>query len=252
VKVRRHLAAPFLSTAGGRRLLKHLGIVFGATLAGYLVAAFWLYPAPLFTTTVAVPRVLELTGGEAQRRLARDGFRVKFAGEMSHPKLPVGTVVWQDPAPLSSSGPGALVQLYTSSGPAQVVIPDVVGLDGPLAGRILTAAGFSIRSTDSVSAPSERGAALATRPSAGVAVAPGTAVVLVVSAGPASTAIPDVTGMTTSRARDALFKIGLSVGRVTAQVAAGKVPGTVITQRPAAGALAAKDGRVDLIVAKAP
>jgi serine/threonine-protein kinase len=128
----------------------------------------------------------------------------------------------------------------------------VVGLDGPLAGRILTAAGFSIRSTDSVSAPSERGAALATRPSAGVAVAPGTAVVLVVSAGPASTAIPDVTGMTTSRARDALFKIGLSVGRVTAQVAAGKVPGTVITQRPAAGALAAKDGRVDLIVAKAP
>lgn len=252
MRVPRHIGAPFLSTAGGRRLLKHLGIVFGATLAGYLVAAFWLYPAPLFTGVQVVPRVLELTGGEAQRRLLKDGFRVKFSGEMPHPKLPVGTVVWQDPPPSSAYGSGALVQLYTSSGPAQIVIPDVVGLDAALAGRILTAAGFSIKSTDSVASPTDRGAALATRPAAGVAVAPNTAVTLVVSAGPASTAIPDVTGMTTSRARDALFKIGLSVGRVTPQVAAGKVPGTVIAQRPNAGALAAKDGRVDLIIAKAP
>mgnify|MGYP001552555005 FL=1 len=252
MRVPRHVAAPFLSTAGGRRLLKHLGIVFAATLAGYLVAALWLYPAPLFTSDLVVPRVLELSGGEAQRRLIKDGFRVKFAGTMPHPKLPIGAIVWQDPPPLTAFGEGALVQLYTSSGPAQAAIPDVVGLDGPLASQVLNAGGLVVKSVDSVSAPTERGSALATRPAAGIAVAPGTGLVLVVSAGPASTSIPDVTGLTTARARDALFKVGLSVGRVTPQVAAGKVPGTVIGQRPAAGAMAAKDGRIDLIVAKAP
>ncbi|HSC58508.1 MAG TPA: PASTA domain-containing protein [Gemmatimonadales bacterium] len=252
MRVPRHMAAPFLSTAGGRRLLKHLGIVFGSTVAGYLVAALWLYPAPLFTSDLTVPRVLELTGGEAQRRLIKEGFRVKFAGTMPHPKLPIGEIVWQDPPPLTAYGQGAMVQLYTSSGPAQAAIPDVVGLDGALATRVLNAGGFTIKSVDSVSASSERGSALATRPAAGVALAPGASVVLVVSAGPASTSIPDVTGLSSARARDALFKVGLSVGRVTPQVAAGKVPGTVIGQRPAAGALAAKDGRVDLIVAKAP
>ncbi|MGH7734868.1 MAG: PASTA domain-containing protein, partial [Gemmatimonadales bacterium] len=113
MRVPRHMAAPFLSTAGGRRLLKHLGIVFASTLAGYLVAALWLYPAPLFTSDLVVPRVLELTGGEAQRRLLKDGFRVKFAGTMPHPKLPIGAVVWQDPPPLTAFGEGAVVQLYT-------------------------------------------------------------------------------------------------------------------------------------------
>ena len=252
MRVPRHMAAPFLSTTGGRRLLKHLGIVFAATLAGYLVAAFWLYPAPLFTSNQVVPRVLELTGGEAQRRLIKEGFRVKFTGTMPHPKLPVGAVVWQDPPPLTAYGEGAMVQLYTSSGPAASVIPDVVGLDGTLATRTLNAGGFQVKSVDSVSSPSERGSALATRPSAGVAVAPGTSLVLVVSAGPANTSIPDVTGLTTARAREALFKVGLSVGRVAQQVAAGKVPGTVISQRPNPGAMAAKDGRVDLVIAKAP
>lgn len=252
MRVRRHVAAPFLSTAGGRRLLRHLGIVFAATLAGYLVAALWLYPAPLFTTSLVVPRVIELTGGEAQRRLVGAGFRVKFDGEMPHPRLPNGAVVWQDPPPLSAYGSGAMIHLFTSSGPARAVIPDVIGLEGQLARRIIAAAGLTVRGVDSVASPAERGSALGTRPAAGITADPGAAITLVVSAGPANTAIPDVTGMTSAQAREALFKVGLSVGRVTPQVAVGKVPGTVILQRPSAGALAAKDGRVDLIVAKAP
>jgi serine/threonine-protein kinase len=246
------MAAPFLSTAGGRRLLRHFGIVIAATLAGYLVSALWLYPAPLFTSVQVVPRVIELTGGEANRRLLREGFRVKLVGELPNPKLPIGAVVWQDPPPLSAYGAGALVQLYTSSGPAQVAIPDVVGLDGALANQILGAGGFTIRGVDSVASPAERGTALATRPAAGVAIDPVSPVVLVVSAGPANTSIPDVTGLSTAQAREALFKVGLSVGRVTPQTAAGKTPGTVLSQRPNAGALASKDGRVDLVVAKAP
>ncbi len=239
-------------TVTGRRLVTQLSIIIGATIAGYLVAALWIFPAPLFSESVAVPRVLELDAAEAESRLVAAGLRVRRVGEMPHPRLAAGTVVWQDPPPYSEVGSGAQVELTTSSGLPELAIPDIEGMDGALAMRILLAAGLQMKGVDSVANAAPKGTALATRPVAGVTRSPTDPITLVVSAGPANATIPNVSGMTVPDARAALFKAGFNIGRITLERSAGLPEGRILRQRPAAGGLAAKDGRVDLIVVGEP
>lgn len=239
-------------TVTGRRLLIQVGLIFGATLAGYLVAALWLYPAPLFSEAIAVPRVLELDAGVAEQRLTAAGLHVKRDNEMPHPNIPRGSVVWQEPAPYSEVGPGASVDLVVSSGPPELAIPDVEGFDATLALRVIAAAGIPVNGVDSVSNSAPKGTALATRPAAGLTRGPTDSVQLVVSSGPATTAIPDVSGLTIPEAREKLFSAGLSIGKITKERSEVLPEGRVIRQRPAAGGLSARDGRVDLIVVGEP
>jgi serine/threonine-protein kinase len=147
---------------------------------------------------------------------------------------------------------GSVVQLTTSSGPASVAIPDVVGLEEQDARKVIEAAGLQAGDADSVPASDERGVVIATRPSAGVARDRGTPVVLVVSNGPAEISVPDLTGMTQRAAADRLNQAGLKLGAVISRPAPGKAVGSVIDQRPSPGTLSPRDGRVDLILARKP
>jgi serine/threonine-protein kinase len=239
-------------TVTGRRLLIQVSLVFIATLGGYLVAALWLYPAPLFSESVAVPRVLELDSAEAGARLIAAGLRLRKSDEMPHPRLARGEVVWQDPPPYSEVGRGAAVDLLISSGLPELPIPDVEGMDAPLALRVIAASGIKIHAVDSVANEAPKGTALATRPAAGVTRDPTEPVDLVVSSGPANTAIPDVNGLTVPDAREKLFAAGLTIGRIMKERSDAVAEGHIIRQRPAAGGLSAKDGRVDVVVAGEP
>lgn len=239
-------------TVTGRRLLIQVGVIFGATVGGYLVAAFWLYPAPLFSEAVAVPRVLELDAATAAERLTAAGLHVKRNDDVPHPSVPRGSVVWQEPAPYSEVGTGATVELVVSSGAPELAIPDVEGFDAALALKVIAAAGIPVKAVDSVSNAAPKGTALATRPAAGVTRGPTDSVELVVSSGPANTAIPDVSGLTVHDAHEKLFAAGLNLGTITKERSEGVPAGLVIRQRPAAGGLAAKDGRVDLVVSGEP
>lgn len=228
-------------TVTGRRLLIQVSIIFGCTLAGYLVAAFWLYPAPLFSESVAVPRVLELDGTTAEHRLVAAGLRVRRSQEMPHPRIPRGGVVWQDPSPYSEVGRGVSVDLIISNGAPEIAIPDVEGFDAALALRVLAAAGLNAQRVDSVPNAAPKGTALATRPAAGITRGANDTLTLVVSSGPASTSIPDVSNLTLPVAREKLFAAGLNLGRITFERSEGLPDGMIIRQRPAAGGLAARD-----------
>lgn len=252
MKVRRHLPPAPWSTLGGRRLVIQLGIVTGAALAGYLITVLWLFPAPFLSSDQSVPRVLELGMQQARDRLTGKKFRVRIEGEVPNNRTPRGGVVWQDPPPSMVLPEGTMILLTVSSGPKDVLIPDVAGLDGGLAQAVLTAGGFKVTAFDSIATPSERGVTLATRPPAGTARASGTPVTIVVSAGAASTPIPDLRGLTTQEARRALADAGLVMGRVTTKVSTDRAEGAVLEQRPAAGTLSPRDGRVDLIIARKP
>jgi serine/threonine-protein kinase len=252
MRPRRHLAPSFFSTIAGRRLVRQASVVALAFIAGYLVTVFWLFPAPLFSSDHAVPRVVERDIADAKERLERQGFRAKVAGEEADPKAARGIVLWQDPAPGTVLPKGTVVQLTTSTGPAPVAIADVVGMDESLARRVIEASGLTIGGVDSIPASDERGVVIATRPGAGVARDAGTAVVLVVSSGPAEINVPDVIGLTQKAAAERITQAGLRPGSVVSRAVAGKLPGTVIDQRPAPGTLSARDGRVDLILARKP
>jgi serine/threonine-protein kinase len=243
---------PELPTDRRRTALRWAGLCLGAAIAGYLLAAVLLFPAPLITSRHPVPRVLGMPKSEAITDLQKAQLQPRDSGSEPHPTAPAGTVIWQDPPPGVDAPNGTRVGIVTSSGPSKVAVPDVTGYDAAMAQQILTAAGLTVGRTDSVQAPNvPPGLVVITRPPAASVANPGTGIVLVINRGAPTIAVPDVVGMSLSDARDRIEGAGLAVGAVTRRRTSGASPGTVIGQQPAAASLAAPGLVVDLIVARA-
>jgi len=238
-----------LGQGKGRSRWWVLGIA-GAGLAGYLTAYLVIFPAPMLSGHSAVPRVLGLTMTEAQAQLERGKMKAKDGGSEQHPMAQSGTVIWQDPPPGVIAPEGQLVTLVTSGGAPKIPVPDLSGYDGALAQRLLTAAGLTVSRVESLPGSTPPGITTLSRPPAGTLLAPGSGVILVVSQGAATIAVPDLLSMSLADARTRLELEGLQVGTVTRRRTADANPGTIVGQKPAAGTLAAPGTVVDLVVAR--
>ena len=186
MRARRHVTSgvPLFQSGPGRAFLRDMGLVLATFIIGYGISALWLSPGSMFSKDHSLPRVLELPEAKARQQLTELGFRPRLDGERANDVYPAGTVIWQDPPPGTVLAPNSVVQLVVSSGPATVVVPDVIGLNVPQARTILTAAGMRLGQIDAGAAGQEPGVVLATRPSAGTGRPRGAAVALVVSRGP--------------------------------------------------------------------
>jgi serine/threonine-protein kinase len=223
-----------------------------AAVVGYVIAALFVFPTPLFPHRQEVPRVLGLPLAEAQRVLADARLRGVGNGSESHPGAPAGTVIWQDPPPGVEAPADLRVALVVSAGPPRVPVPDVTGLEAGLARRLLAAAGLVVSRVESVQAAVPPGLTMLTRPAPATALAPGSGVALVVSRGAPTITVPDLLGLSAMDARTRLEAAGLQLGSVTRRRTAEATPGMVIAQRPAAGTLAAPATLVDVVVARSP
>jgi serine/threonine-protein kinase len=255
MRFRRHIPPirewklPLLDARGAQRWALAL---LGALLGGYLTAYLILFPAPLLTRHGVVPRVLGLSLQEASDQLRKVGLQVQDGGAEPHPTAPQGTVVWQDPPPGVTAPAGLRVTLVSSDGPPKIPVPDVVGLDGALAQRLIGAAGLAAAAVESVQAAAPPGVVMLTRPAATTVASPGAPVTIVVSRGAPTIAVPDLLGMSQADARTRLELDGLELGTVTRRRTSDANPGTVVGQQPAAGTLAAPGTVVDVVVARSP
>ena len=255
MRIRRHLPPLThvkLSGPGVRRLARWWLVLAGAVAAGYLTAYLLVFPAPIFAGHQAVPRVLGLTLEEAEAQLAKASLAVQDGGAEPHPTAAPGRVIWQDPPPGVVAPEGMRVTLVASAGPPKIPVPDVAGLDGALAQRLVTAAGLVVSRVESVQAAAPPGIAMLMRPPAATVLPPGAEVVIVVSRGAPTIAVPDLLSMSQADARTRLELEGLQLGTVTRRRTAGANPGTVVAQKPAAGTLAAPGTVVDIVVARSP
>jgi serine/threonine-protein kinase len=225
---------------------------FGALLLGYLTAYLVLFPAPILPGHQVVPRVLGLTLPDAQAEVHTAQLQVTDGGAEPHPSAAQGVVIWQDPPPGLVAPEGAKVTLVSSAGPPKIPVPDVASLETGLAQSLVAAAGLVVSRVESVQAAAPQGLVMLTRPPAGTALAPGAGVIMVVSRGAPTIAVPDVLGMASSDARTRLELEGLQLGTVTRRRTADASPGIVVGQRPAAGTLAAPGTVVDIVVARSP
>jgi eukaryotic-like serine/threonine-protein kinase len=247
LRIRRHDGPPFFKTVRGRKLIRSGIIVAGAMVAGYLLSAVWLFPAPIFSRDHSIPRVLDLGLTEAQERLTGDGFRVKIAAEEPDPRAVKGRVIWQDPPPGTIVPEGSTIELTPSAGPPSILVPDVVNFDAAQARKVILAAGLSIGREDSVQSSLEEGVVVQTRPGGGLARDAGTAVDLVLSSGPPQTGVPSVIGMSLDDARQVVQRVGLTIGGL--RVSASQGPnGVVLEQSPSAGSRLVRGSRVDLVI----
>ena len=235
------------TTVTGRSRLG-AGVLLGAAaLAGYLIT--WVaYPAPVIARDHAVGRMLGLPLDEAEKELREAGFKIRVEAEDQDPVIPAGHVVWQDPPPETVLQRGALVRLTPSGGPAPVTVPDVIAFDVEQARQVIEVAGFQVAHVDTVPSSAEAGIVVALHPAPGTARPPGSPVDLVVSKGPADIRVPDLVGLRQEDARDRLEARGLRVGTVTKRRAGRNPVGVVLEQRPVAGSLTPRAGRVHLVI----
>jgi beta-lactam-binding protein with PASTA domain len=147
---------------------------------------------------------------------------------------------------------GSRVTVDVSSGPGNAALPAVSGLTRRDAFAALRRRGFRpvAQSQSSDTVPFDQ--VISTDPAAGAQARVGSVVTVLVSSGPAPVGVPDVTGQSQAAAASALSAAGLRVGTITRQSAAGKTPGTVISQSPGPNTSVKRGAAVNLTLAKAP
>ena len=116
--------------------------------------------------TIAVPRLLGSTAGDAKARIR--GLGLRWSVNPVESEKPEGTVVGQSPSAGTRLRKGQAVALEVSTGPAEVTIPDVIGLDEQSARAQLEAAGFSVQVTEEVTTdPTQDGMVINQAPAGG-------------------------------------------------------------------------------------
>ena len=231
-----------------------VAVTIAMFFARYALAATVLFPAaedPTDATFVDIPDLGGVSQAEAESRLAEVGLPSAVSARLHHPRLASGTVVAQHPLPGQVSRPGDTVRIALSSGPEARVVPELVGLAGPEAARLLRALGFTVE----IEARREPGAGagvIETRPAAGTRLYVPADVQLVVSEGAPIVDVPDLSGRHVDDLTEALEEAQLQLGAIRYQVDAPQAPGRVVSQSPAAGSALRGGGFVSVVVAGTP
>lgn len=223
----------------------------GAVLALALVAVALVLLLGGGGGEVTVPAVSGETQALATSRLQHAGLTVA-ASQANSTSVPSGDVISQSPRAGSGVSKGSRVSIVVSSGPASVAMPQVVGETEQKALAKLRAAGLQPSTQSQPNAKVAQGVVISTDPSAGIELRVDSGVTVTVSSGPQQVKVPEVTGSTQAEAKAALTAVGLKVGGVTQQAAAGKAAGTVLSQSPQAGTPLQTGQAVNLTVAQAP
>lgn len=166
---------------------------------------------------------------------------------------PLGTVIDQNPAAGTFTGDHH-VSLVVSAGPAKVAVPEIVNKQWNAARAQLDAAGLLYQNppAQQYSATVPLGAVISEQPGSGQQVAPDSAVQVVVSAGRAPVAIPDVTGRPFAAAKQTLENANFKVNRAADEFSSTVGKGDVVRTDPSAGQKEPYGSRVTVVVSKGP
>lgn len=198
---------------------------------------------------VEVPNVVGQTQARAGSLLGQAGFTVVPQTEES--QAPRGEVVRQDPAARGKALRGSGVTIWVSSGPPEpttIAVSGVVGMGRDRAKATLEQAGFIV-TTQQVASDSPAGEVVEQSPSAGTERPPNSTVLLSISAGPQTVAVPSLMGMSAREARATLEAAGLQVKEV-GQPNPDVPAGTVFDQDPQPEQEVREGSTVTIVVAE--
>lgn len=183
---------------------------------------------------IQVPSVVGADLAAAETQLAELGLNIASIERRFDADVPANQVLDISPDPGTTLNRGSEVTLVVNSG---LTVPDVEGMSEAEATATLEAAGFTVDDTrrDRSAVGTSPDTVVRTSPSAGETIDPEDAEITLTLAGRVT--VPNVVGMTTGQAADALEAVGLK--------ARGGDDGSVVTrQRPEAG----DDARIDSTV----
>jgi beta-lactam-binding protein with PASTA domain len=203
------------------------------------------------TATAVVPGVVGL--GQAAATTAITGAGLTAAATNANSATAaIGTVISQDPAGGDTVAAGSSVALVVSIG---ALVPGVVGSAQAAATTAITAAGLIVGPVTQTNDAAPAGNVISQSLVAGTSVAPGTAMALTVSLGPAAPStvlVPGVVNQTQAAATMAITGAGLTLGAVTTANSITVASGSVISQNPLGGVSVVPGSAVALVVSSGP
>ena len=198
---------------------------------------------------VEMPDVVGMKEDEAVDELEKLGLEV--AVETEENRAREGKVVDQDPDPEATLNEGDEVTIVVSEGPPPVEVPDVVGLPVAEAQAEIKEARLKVRVQREVSEDVPEGEVIEQNPGAGDEAEVGSTVVLTVSSGPETIAVPDVIGMPEADAVETIQDAGLRVS-ISREPNDDYEEGLVAGQDPDAGTEVEEDSTVVILVSEGP
>ncbi|MFP5069342.1 Stk1 family PASTA domain-containing Ser/Thr kinase [Pseudonocardia nantongensis] len=142
-------------------------------------------------------------------------------------------------------------QMFSSSSPDQITVPDVLGQTPEQARQAITGARLLVDIQNQPSDVGQVGRVVRTDPGGGNQVAENSAVTLFVGTGPAQVTVPSLNGRTPTEAGGLLRDAGLQLGGTTEQETSDSSQiGKVISSRPGPGETVAGNSPVSIVVGK--
>jgi eukaryotic-like serine/threonine-protein kinase len=195
--------------------------------------------------TVLVPSVKNLPQAQAIEELEDRGLRATVDRRPSE-TVRAGLALRTVPGAGEEVERGERIQLFISSGPEQVAVPEVIGLSRDSAEAQISDAGLvpAVREQES---EEPEGEVISQDPAAGTELERGSTVTITVSTGIEEVVVPNVVGLGGGDAERQLRADGLVPVRRESEVADPAQDGKVIDQRPGAG-VEVEQGREVVIV----
>ena len=222
-------------------------------VAGAAIAGFYVYNQIQDQLNqakpIGVPYLVGIKEANAVQSIHDAGLEVGQIHRLPNDQEPKTYVYDQNPNQGDRVGQGSFVELWVSTGKAQVTVPDLVGENQNDAVAKLTAMNLKFDVHD-ISSSKPQGTVIAQNPAAETKVAENTTVRINVSSGPKPVGIPDVRGSSYETAASQLQAIGFAVARQDTE--SDQAAGTVIDQTPAPDNFAPKGSTVTLTVSKGP
>jgi serine/threonine-protein kinase len=195
--------------------------------------------------TVTVPSVIGKNRDDAISTLVNAGLDPRAFPVASN--KPVDTVTGQDPPAGKVVEKGSRVRINYSSGPAEVDVPSVIGLQFDQASSALQAQGFAVARTN-VDSERPKGEVVDQSPSD--RAQKGATITLSVSKGPTMSTVPDVTAQDEGSARSSLEQSGFVVQVQRQDVNDPGLDGIVLSQSPTGGSRATQGSTVTITVGR--
>ncbi len=200
---------------------------------------------------VLVPSIEGASEDSARATLEEVGLLMEVE-EAPNELVDAGVVFEQSPLEGARLEIGSSVTARVSTGPAGVVVPELVGQQATEAQALLTASGLTGVVVPVYDEEVRVGEVLGTDPAAGRRAPADGAVALEVSDGPAPRVVPQVAGRGDLEVLAELGRLRLRPGDVTFDQDSELPDGEVISISPAPGTEVPRDSTVDLVVAGVP
>jgi eukaryotic-like serine/threonine-protein kinase len=211
------------------------------------IAGFFVWQELSSTPQVTVVRYVNEPQAAAEQQI-RAAHLVPAVHKGPNDHVKQGIVFKQDPTEGSKVDKGGTVNIWVSTGPHKVTVPDVTGQQWATAQQTLVNAGLQPQKFSV--AGNTAGQVTATDPPAGKSVPKGSTVRVNVMSGPAMAAVPSVVGLTVQEATSRLNQAGFHANPSYVSSTAPK--DQVVSQNPAPGTTEAKGTSVTVNVSLGP